>query len=291
MTCFYASDINKRKENQDSYCHMELRMNHEAAVSGMAVADGMGGMAGGKYFSELAVRLWFQHLQQMIMSDDFRGQTLMQQQQRLERFNKEVYGSLAFTLYKKGLDEGYRGGTTLSAAIMFWDTFYLSNCGDSPIYIVRDGKIRLLSEIQNVAGIMVQQGRTTMKSRLYYQNKNLLVQYLGGKEVPQPWTAAIPVSEVDYLLMGSDGAFGDLLPEEIGRIMTGAERPQDIIPDLFARTREEGEDDNQTAILYVRDELGRQGLTDVGLANIRYESEKISNESLFKKVRNKLLGE
>ena len=34
-------------------------MNAEAVVKAMVVADGMGGLSGGKYYSEAAVNLWY----------------------------------------------------------------------------------------------------------------------------------------------------------------------------------------------------------------------------------------
>ena len=49
MAFFFASEINRRSSNEDSYCQMEIRMNAEAAVKAMVVADGMGGLSGGKY--------------------------------------------------------------------------------------------------------------------------------------------------------------------------------------------------------------------------------------------------
>ena len=47
MAFFFASEINRRSSNEDSYCQMEIRMNAEAAVKAMVVADGMGGLSGG----------------------------------------------------------------------------------------------------------------------------------------------------------------------------------------------------------------------------------------------------
>lgn len=46
MAFFFASEINRRSSNEDSYCQMEFRMNAEAAVRAMVVADGMGGLSG-----------------------------------------------------------------------------------------------------------------------------------------------------------------------------------------------------------------------------------------------------
>ena len=79
MAFFFASEINRRSSNEDSYCQMEIRMNAEAAVKAMVVADGMGGLSGGKYYSEAAVNLWYQELLQILMSDRFKGNPLDRQ--------------------------------------------------------------------------------------------------------------------------------------------------------------------------------------------------------------------
>ena len=46
MAFFFASEINRRSSNEDSYCQMEIHMNAEAVVKAMVVADGMGGLSG-----------------------------------------------------------------------------------------------------------------------------------------------------------------------------------------------------------------------------------------------------
>ena len=104
MAFFFASEINRRSSNEDSYCQMEIRMNAEAAVKAMVVADGMGGLSGGKYYSEAAVNLWYQELLQILMSDRFKGNPLDRQIEILQEFSEEIYSKLNQRLYKKGLD-------------------------------------------------------------------------------------------------------------------------------------------------------------------------------------------
>ena len=70
-------------------------------------------------------------------------------------FSEHIFEKINGRLYKKGLDTGAKGGTTLSSAIHFWDTWLIANCGDSPIYGMKNGKLSLLGDIQNVASQMV----------------------------------------------------------------------------------------------------------------------------------------
>ena len=251
MAFFFASEINRRSSNEDSYCQMEIRMNDEAAVRAMVVADGMGGLSGGKYYSEAAVNMCYQELLSTLMSEKFRGNPLDRQIDILQEFSKEIYGKLNQTLYKRGLDAGIKGGTTLSAVIHFWDTVIISNCGDSPIYALKDGHLRLLSEIQNVAEKMVREGKTTAGSVLYYQNKNRLLDYLGKRAESHPYCTVLPSRDIDGILAGSDGAFGDLTIEELVSAISSCKRPQEVIRQIFEKSRAAGEEDNQTAVFYL----------------------------------------
>ena len=129
----------------------------------------------------------------------------------------------------------------MSAVIHFWDTFIVSNCGDSPIYRIKNGTIELISEVQNVAEEMVREGKTTAGSVLYYQNKNRLLDYLGKRKECKPYCRLFPAEEIDGILMGSDGVFGDLTKAEIETICCDCERPQRVIGQIFESARESGE--------------------------------------------------
>ena len=155
MAFFFASEINRRSSNEDSYCQMEIRMNAEAAVKAMVVADGMGGLSGGKYYSEAAVNLWYQELLQILMSDRFKGNPLDRQIEILQEFSEEIYSKLNQGLYKKGLDAGIKGGTTLSAVIHFWEGKEKQQQGPYYIIRIRIACLIILERERNVSPIAV----------------------------------------------------------------------------------------------------------------------------------------
>ena len=253
MAFYYSSEINKRSVNEDSYCNMEIRMNHEATVSAMVVADGMGGLSAGKRYSEGAINLWYEELVKTVMGDGFRDGSLPQQIDALMDFSDRIFEKINRKLYQKGMDAGVKGGTTLSSAIHFWDTWIIANCGDSPIYLMKNGSLSLTSDIQNVASQLVKKGMTRTGSTLFYQNKNRLTEYLGKREEVNPYCIRLNDDQLDSLILGSDGAFGDLSLEQIEEILNQQKDPQEILKDLFEQARNGGEEDNQTAVLYVRD--------------------------------------
>ena len=89
MAFYFASEKNKREVNEDSYCQMELRINLEASISAMVVADGMGGLSGGKFYSEAALELWYQGLLDTMMGENFRDCSLHQQIEALTEFSEK----------------------------------------------------------------------------------------------------------------------------------------------------------------------------------------------------------
>ena len=64
---------------------------------------------------------------------------------------------------------------------------------------------------------------------MYYQNKNRLLDYLGKRKECIPYCSVFQAEEADGILMGSDGAFGDLTLEEIQSVLCNCERPQKVI--------------------------------------------------------------
>lgn len=266
MAFYFETERNRRSVNEDSYCHMEMRINLEASVSAMVVADGMGGLSAGKTYSEAAVELWYRGLLQTMLREGFRDCSLHQQIEVLSEYSENIFEKINRRLYKKGLDAGLKGGTTLSTAIHFWDTWLISNCGDSPIYGMKNGSLHLLGEIQNVASQMVKKGTAKEGSTLFFQNKNRLTEYLGKRGEVHPHYLRLPDTALDSLIIGSDGAFGNLGMTEIENILNTRQAPGQMIKELFEQARASGEEDNQTAILYVMERPSEEELpVDEGL--------------------------
>lgn len=251
MIYYTATDQNRREENQDSSLCADIRVNHEAAVSVYCVADGMGGLLGGKMYSKDAIREFYQRLMFLLTGDEFVEGSLEEQLTLLETFSSQVYKKINRVLYQRGMDLGYQGGTTLSVAIHFWDTWFLSNCGDSPIYVRKDKKLRLASQIQNEAGRLIREGKTNLGSPLYYMNKNRLLQYLGQREEVMPAVSVCKDDKVDQLLLGTDGAFGDCSLGDLETILDHGRMDRGALRRIFEKSKDRREEDNQTAILIV----------------------------------------
>lgn len=252
MSVYFESRINRRNINQDRYYYMEYRINHEAMLKVFLVADGMGGLSRGEKASALACEKWLSKLQTFTLSDEFLGRTLSEQMESLKRFFGRAVKEINEEVYRELLNQGIEGGTTLTGAILFWDTLMVFNCGDSPAYLLRDDRSFLkLTKDQNVAEELFRQGKITKDSQTYRQKKHMLTDYIGKYRAAYANVLSLPYQKGDLFLLGSDGAFGSLREEELRSILLEKkEDPQQIIKTIFQKAEEMGEEDNQTMIVF-----------------------------------------
>ena len=131
----------KRKANEDA-------LILEDALGLYVVADGMGGHRAGDIASRLVVETIGEYIKKSIDNDDCDqtadfDETLSHEANRLLssiRMSNQVVHEASLE------NKSYRGmGSTVSAIYFTESTLIAANVGDSPIYLVRDGKIKLLS--------------------------------------------------------------------------------------------------------------------------------------------------
>jgi protein phosphatase len=234
---------------------MEYRVNHEAMVKVFLIADGMGGLSMGEKASALAAEKWLMKLQKMTISEEFVGRSLMEQIEALKIFSYRAVQEINEEVYRELMDQGIDGGTTLTAAILFWNTLILSNCGDSPAFLWKeDGSLLRLTRDQNVAEELVRQGKISRGDQLYEQKKHMLTDYIGKYRKAEPSVLSMEYQKGEVLLLGSDGAFGSLSEDEIRGILARCKGQQDkVIESIFCRAQELGEEDNQTMIFFMEE--------------------------------------
>ncbi len=257
MSVYFESRKNGRQNNQDHYLFMEYRVNHEAMIRILLVADGMGGLSHGGEASEKAARKWILKLQEATLSKNFQGRTLNEQIEYLKTFSSIVMKEINSEIYREFSDKGYSGGTTLTAAIIYWDRIILSNCGDSPAYLYhkKENQWEKVSKDHNQAEELLRLGRIEKNSIEYLNQKHLLTDYLGKYKEPKPYVTVMPFMPGDKVMIGSDGAFGNLIDDKIFHIIQMcSEEESRVIRHIMDISRENGEEDNQTLIYYLQEE-------------------------------------
>lgn len=232
FSVFQVSRRGGREKNEDrmGYCYTR--------ESGLFVlADGMGGHPEGEVASQLALQIvsaLYQKEARPIVKDvpAFLASALMAAHHQILRYASE-----------KGMLDTPR--TTLVAAIVQGTSATWIHCGDSRLYVVRDGE--LLTRTRDHSYI---EHKNASASKLTAMNRNILFTCLGSPTKPRfDVTGPITLQQGDKIMLCSDGLWGTLSDAEIVRQLS--QQPvSEAVPELVERALRSGgaRSDNVTAI-------------------------------------------
>lgn len=231
FSVFQLSRIGGREKNEDrmGYCYTR--------ESGLFVlADGMGGHPEGEVAAQLAVEtistLYRKEAKPFVQDPvEFLANALMAAHQQIIRY--------ATT---KGMFDTPR--TTLVAAILQGNSASWVHCGDSRLYVVRDGELLVRTRDHSY---LEQQNAGLIK--LDHSNRNILFTCLGSPIKPVFDKTTIPLIQGDKLMLCSDGLWGTLSEEEIVHRLASKNVSQ-AVPDLVESALIAGGDhgDNVTVL-------------------------------------------
>jgi len=171
----------------------------------LVVADGMGGVRGGKRASRLVVETtiryvldtmhWFFRLQQGEESD-----LVDELRAGLAACQKAVEG--AATAHP----EHERMGTTLTLAYVLWPRAYVIHAGDSRAYLYRGGELEQVTRDQTVAQRMVDQGLLAAEAAGSTRWAHVLSSCINARpEALQTEIYRVSLQAGDTLLLCTDG--------------------------------------------------------------------------------------
>ncbi len=171
----------------------------------VVLADGMGGHAAGDVASGLAVQTVSRSLTQAIHDGEgFETNIAAHLRAAVRRANRAL-------AEESGCASGTaRMGTTLVTAILCDARLYWTSVGDSPLYLWRDGRLKLLNEDHSMAPVidrMVEQGELSPEAGRKHPDRNALTSVLSGTEVARIDLSAdgFDLQPGDVLIVASDG--------------------------------------------------------------------------------------
>ena len=174
------------------------------------VADGVGGGPGGKRASSMAVELvrdcYYQH------PDEDKLEAL---QESLKAANLRIYQEARRDPLLRGM------ATTCTAFVICKTEGFLCHAGDSRAYLLRDRKLRLISEDHTLVNELVSEGIITPEEGRTHPQRNIIMKALGSASHLDPDTSCMDLQRGDTLLLCSDGLHGYMSDEEIYSILSG----------------------------------------------------------------------
>ena len=220
--------------------------NEDAALVSprlVAVADGMGGHAGGEVASKIAitsVRDLSNVLNNTALDSESREDLLLNISFSIDHEIAEVAGS----------DRSLQGmGTTLTALHLNGERVELLHIGDSRCYQWNGKKLIQLSYDHTVMQELLEQGRLTADEVINHPQRSLLTQALTGDSGIDPILHLFDAKVGDQFLLCSDGLSSVLSDHEITNVIKRSESV-DVVKHLIEAVLERGAPDNVT-ILWV----------------------------------------
>jgi serine/threonine protein phosphatase PrpC len=234
FSVFQISRKGGREKNEDrmGYCYTR--------ESGLFVlADGMGGHPEGEVAAQLAlqtVSALYQKQARPVVEDvtDFLASSLTAAHHQIIRYASE-----------KGMLDTPR--TTFVAAVVQGGSATWVHCGDSRLYVVRDGE--LLTRTRDHSYLEQQSAGVIRMDRV---NRNILFTCLGSPSKPVfDVTGPIVLQQGDKILLCSDGLWGSINDVDIVRHLS-TQSVSDAVPDLVELALRNGGDhsDNVTVIAF-----------------------------------------
>jgi protein phosphatase len=266
----------KRKANEDA-------LILEDALGLYVVADGMGGHRAGDVASRLVVDTIGKYIKKSIDNDD-RDQTA-DFDETLSREANRLLSSIRMSnqvVHETSLeDRSCRGmGSTVSAIYFTESTLIAANVGDSPIYLVRDGKIKLLSVPHT---FLAEQKALNPENaeKLGMEFKHVLTRAVGTDKSVKTDIYEIQCFRDDILVISSDGLNDKVSQEEILELAHN-NGPNAACQKMVELANDRGGDDNITVIvLKVKLVKNSQHQINLFLALVKRNSSRILTRIKF----------
>ncbi len=229
---FQLTDVGcVREGNEDAIGHWP----HEDGLL-FAVADGLGGQAGGEVASQLAL--------DVLAREVDRAPGGWPVAKRLKRAVQEAN----LEIYSKGITiPELRGmGTTITATAIVGGTLFSAHVGDCRLFLFRERELTQLTKDHTWVGEQVQYGILTPEDARTHPRRHVITRCLGRELIVGVDLITIDLRPGDVVMQCSDGVHG-LLPEpELAEVLA-AHPPEAACHALVRRAREEGGEDNISA--------------------------------------------
>jgi len=232
LTVRYAveSDIGLQRDGNEDSAYAGARL--------LAVADGMGGHAGGEVASAAVI-------------DALRPlDTQVPAGELLNALDHAVRRAGTALQQAEQADPSLRGmGTTLTALLWSGSQLGLVHIGDSRAYLARGGEIFQITHDHTLAQSLLDDGKITAEELRSHPQRALLLRALTAARGSDPDLQLRQAQAGDRYLLCSDGLHEVVDAEAIARVLLTVADPSQAAKDLIALAIDGGGPDNITCII------------------------------------------
>ena len=226
----------KRSANQDQALATKLP---DGALL-LAVADGVGGAAGGEVAAALAIEELAHEFSRGIGDEDIEGRLII----AFSQANRRVLATGSEITDLDGL------ATTLVAAVIAGSEAWIANAGDSRAYLLEARTLRTLTDDHTWTADRVRAGKMTLQEAANSPFSNVITRGIGVADVIEPDVRGpFNISPGSIILLCSDGLHRPARDEEIANeLLVGGS--DDRAQRLIALANRNGGPDNIGVAVY-----------------------------------------
>jgi protein phosphatase len=224
------TEVGRRRNNEDA-----LFATHRL----VAIADGVGGAAGGEVASQAMIGV-LQHLEKC----------------RLERtLEEDLAATIAWGNDRIGFVAACRPeltgmSTTLTAVALADDgAFAIANVGDSRTYLLRDGELSRLTRDDSLVQALIDRGALTEAEARRHPRRSLVLEALDGTPRERRPVARVAARPGDRLMLCSDGLSDALDDEAVAAVLRAERDPGRCADALVDAALAAGARDNVTVVV------------------------------------------
>ncbi len=223
-----------KQVNEDAVAHAETPLGVLALV-----CDGMGGHAGGKEASELAVRTILEVMGAATPKTSPREALRV----ALEEANRRIWGMPT-------AEAGYRPGSTVVAVLVHEGGAEVAHVGDSRVYLVHAGAVSQVTRDHSMVQEMVDRKIIRPEDAATHPDANKILRALGIAKEVEVEVRPEPIRYVagDVIVMCSDG-LSDLVGAAEILDLAGSQPPPQAAGKLVDLANARGGHDNITALV------------------------------------------
>ena len=198
-----ATDPGRRSRNEDATCVFVPRSRHEVQVRGwmFALADGVGGHDAGEEASSRAVQVLA------------KGFAEAEEQTSLTSLLPRLIQHANAAVHDESLNPRWRQqrmATTLVVCAVRHDRATIAHVGDSRCYLVRSGRVEMLTRDHSWVEEQRKQGLISESEAQESESRHVLTRTLGIERFVTADTVSISLRPLDTLILCSDGLYSKL---------------------------------------------------------------------------------
>jgi protein phosphatase len=234
MQAAARTDVGRRRRaNEDSF----------ALAPGLGlylVADGMGGHTAGQVASQLAAQGAVRALETL---EDATASLTEKLRYAVAAANREIFSAAQEKPHLAGM------GTTLVALLAGGERIALAHVGDSRAYLVRNGRIRQLTDDHSLVAELVRRREISERAARGHPHRHVLTRALGVRRTVEPDLAELTPAPGDTFVLCSDGLTGHVSDQEIAEAVSTGDPIEARCDLLVELANARGGEDNITVLV------------------------------------------